>query len=119
MLRLARQAVASSGRVGDHVRVGGVNYARIVHAGTGRGSQNLAAVTVVARRAWQATALARTAAVLGPTDGRAMLRVRPRRRGLVPLPPERAPPNPPRRRTRCPLRPRPGAGVGVGARAEL
>ena len=74
VLQLARQAVASSGRVGDHVRVGGVNYSRIVHAGTGRGTLNLAAVTVVARRAWQATALARAAAVLGPDDGEAMLR---------------------------------------------
>jgi thiamine biosynthesis lipoprotein len=71
VLRLSRQGVASSGVAGDVVEVNGRRYARLLNPQTGVGATNLAAATVVARRAWQADALARAAAVLGePAGGR-------------------------------------------------
>jgi thiamine biosynthesis lipoprotein len=73
-LRLVNQAVASSGPIGDFVRIDRQDFSRIVHPAIGKGSRNLAAVTVVASRAWQAEALARTAAVLGEGEGQAFLR---------------------------------------------
>lgn len=77
VVRLARQGIASSGTAGDVVEIDGEAYSRLVDARTGVGATHLAPATAVARRAWQADAMARAAAVLGDDDTRAMLRVTP------------------------------------------
>lgn len=71
-VRLARAAMASSGRVGDLVEIGGTTYSRQVHPLFGVGSKNVVAVTVMAPRASQADALARAAQVVGQTDARTL-----------------------------------------------
>jgi hypothetical protein len=48
---------------------------------------NVGAVTVVARRAWLADALSRAAVVLGPVDGRALIRSTRNARGWFHFPP--------------------------------
>ena len=72
-VQLARRAIASSGQVGDVVVIDGRPYSRLMNPQTGIGADNLAAATVVARRGWQADALARAAAVLGEEQGRQLV----------------------------------------------
>lgn len=69
-LMLERRAIASSGPVGDLAVIDGRPYARFMDPRTAIGARSLAAATVVARRGWQADALARAAAVLGERRGR-------------------------------------------------
>ena len=71
---LARQGIASSHRLGDHVTLDGVTYSRLVHPLVGVGSRNVAPATVVAPSAWQAALLARVASVAGETDSRQLIR---------------------------------------------
>ena len=73
VLHLSRRGIASSGRVGDVVVIDGQTYSRVLNPQTGIGATNLSAATVVARRAWQADALARAAAVLGEEPGRRLV----------------------------------------------
>jgi thiamine biosynthesis lipoprotein len=71
---IARQAIASSHRLGDHVTLDGQTYSRLVHPLVGIGSRNVAPATVVAPSAWQAAILARAASVAGETDSRRLFR---------------------------------------------
>lgn len=74
VMRLKRQAIASSGHIGDAVRIGDVRFSRIVNPLTGIGARNIVPVTAVASRAWQADAVSRAASVLGETDAHALIR---------------------------------------------
>jgi thiamine biosynthesis lipoprotein len=78
---LKDQAVASSGRAGDGVTIDGTRYARLPDPRTGIGGRDLAPVTVVSRRAWHATAIARAASVLGVAEGGRLLKSTPNVRG--------------------------------------
>jgi thiamine biosynthesis lipoprotein len=67
---ISDRAIVSSGSLKDAIaRVDGKLFSRTVDPRTGLGATNLAPVTVAARRCWQATCLARAAAVMGDTEG--------------------------------------------------
>ena len=67
--------VASSGDAERFVEVDGVRYSHIVDPRTGIGLTHRTAVTVIARDATAADALASAASVLGPDRGRALVKL--------------------------------------------
>ena len=77
-LRLAHQAVSTSGASSQHVTIDGVRYSHIVDPRTGLGLTHSTAVTVVAPTATQTDALATAASVLGARDGLRFLSRQPR-----------------------------------------
>jgi thiamine biosynthesis lipoprotein len=68
-LRAAHQAVATSGDLYQYVEIDGVRYSHLVDPRTGLGLTQRSSVTVVARDATAADALASTVSVLGPERG--------------------------------------------------
>lgn len=76
-LRLAHQAVSTSGASSQYVTIDGVRYSHILDPRTGLGLTHSTAVTVVAPTATESDALATAASVLGARDGLRFLSRRP------------------------------------------
>ncbi len=68
-IRLANQAVTTSGDAWQHVEIDGVRYSHIVDPRTGLGLTDRTSATVVANKCITADSLATAACVLGPTKG--------------------------------------------------
>jgi thiamine biosynthesis lipoprotein len=69
LLRLADQAVATSGDYARYFSIGGRRYSHLIDPRTGRPVGSVPSVTVVAPDASTADALATGISVLGPRDG--------------------------------------------------
>ena len=71
---LANTAVSTSGDSEQHLDAGGVRYSHIIDPATGMGLTRAPVVTVIARRAVEADALATAISFLGETRGRELAR---------------------------------------------
>ncbi|HUB34110.1 MAG TPA: FAD:protein FMN transferase, partial [Bryobacteraceae bacterium] len=67
-------AVSTSGDSEQHLDAGGVRYSHIIDPATGMGLTRAPVVTVIARRAVEADALATAISILGETRGRELAR---------------------------------------------
>jgi thiamine biosynthesis lipoprotein len=76
-LLLAEAAITTSGDAHQGVEIDGRRYSHIVDPRTGLGVEGLSAVTVIARDATTADALATAASVLGPAPGMASIAATP------------------------------------------
>ncbi|MEQ8786613.1 MAG: FAD:protein FMN transferase [Pirellulaceae bacterium] len=73
LLRLANQAVATSGDAFQYVEIDGRRYSHIVDPRTGLGLSDHSSVTIVAPNCMTADALASSVSVLGPEKGIALV----------------------------------------------
>ncbi len=71
---LARTGVSTSGDSEQYLDAGGVRYSHIIDPATGKGLTGAPVVTVIARRAVDADAMATAISVLGETRGRELAR---------------------------------------------
>jgi FAD:protein FMN transferase len=76
-VRLANQAISTSGESRQHLIVDGKRYSHIIDPRTGTGVAGRSSVSVVAPRGMQADALATAVSVLGPEDGRKLIEQHP------------------------------------------
>lgn len=72
-LKLANQAVSTSGDAYQFVEINGQRYSHIVDPATGLGLGHRSSVTVIAPTGWQADSLATALSVLGPQPRLALL----------------------------------------------
>jgi len=82
-LQVRDQAVATSGNYENFFVLNGKRYSHILDPKTGQPIQGIASVTVLAKTALEADALATTVAVLGPQKGMDLLNSQPDTEGII------------------------------------
>ena len=74
MLAVASGAVATSGDAEQYLELEGKRYSHIIDPRTGQALQVRTNVTVVAKEAWLADALASAVSVMGPCEGMRLIK---------------------------------------------
>lgn len=89
ILQLTDAAVATSGGYRRFVQIQGKKYSHIINRNTGKSAQDLSSVTIIAKKAINADALATAVSVMGPHKGTALIEKIPQTEAiLITSPPE-------------------------------